>query len=783
MFADRIVKLHSALGSDTLLFHALRGCESLSRPFEFQLDVLCESPLLDLRQLLGQSVSLEITTASFAPRYLDGQVSAFKLLGKANRTDRYYLYRATLRPWLWFLTHTVDSKIFQEKTVPEVLQEVFGDYRFPWELRLTQDYPRQEYCVQYQESDFTFLSRLMEREGLYYWFEHKKGEHTLVIADDVSKHTHSAILPGLPFQSPDRVTQSELDHVYAWQPLEQVSPGRYATADYDYRKPAASLDAQRSNPAEHTLGDLEVYEWLGGYSEPEQGEHYSRLRLESLQAVRSQVQAKTNSRALAPGFLLDLRNHPRPAENREYLVTQAEYDFLDNGHASDQALASHYRIDFVAAPSDQPYRPARVTALPRTHGPQTAKVVGRRGEELWTDQYGRIKVQFLWDRYGQENENSSCWLRVSSPWAGGGFGGIQLPRVNDEVIVDFIAGDPDRPIVVGRVYNASNMPPWSLPDNATQSGFLSRSKDGDPNNANAFMFEDKAGQERIWLHAERNMDTEIEGDETHFVDGNRTTIIALNDMLTVKGTRTSTVDLLETETFNSGVEREVTGPVQETITGEQTLTHTGDVTQTVTGDVTEELTGNLTQTITGEVNYTATGLFTDKVEGERHSTQTGNYFRTIDGDVERNTQGDVTAFTKGNVSDSTEGNLTHLLTGTVTSTLQGQVTVTADTGIVINTPSWKVNVTSAESWWTPHVAKVTGMRESVVIGSVDAWGVRAQGYVVNFQAAIVKMDYAAIKNDKAHMYIKKSGAFIGATAVTAYRSAARLASAGIHLFF
>lgn len=782
MLTERLVQVHSHLGPEVLLFQALQGREGLSQPFELQVDVVCNTPLLDLRSLLGESLSLEIRTPLAVPRFLDGRISAFRLLGKTGRSDRFYTYRATLRPWLWFLSQNMDSRIFQEKTVPEVLQDVLGRYPFAWESRLTEDYPRQTYCVQYQESDFQFVSRLMEREGIYYWFEHRNGAHTLVMADDAGQHAAAPWLTELPFVSPDRVAHPDVEHIHAWHPYEQVTPGRYATADYDYCKPGASLDATRSNPAEHALGDLEVYEWAGGYTEPHHGEHYSRLRLEALQAVRSQAQAQTNARGVAPGYVLSVRNHPRLEDNRDYLVTQVDYDFLDVSHTGESGMASHYFIDFRVMPSSQPYRPLRLTPVPRTYGPQTAKVVGKSGEQLWTDQYGRIKVQFLWDRYGQANENSSCWLRVSSPWAGGGFGGIQLPRVGDEVIVDFLGGDPDRPIAVGRVYNASNMPPWNLPDNATQSGFLSRSKDGDPSNANAFMFEDRAGQERIWLHAERNLDTEVEGDETHTVDGNRTTVITGHDTLSVMATRTTTVQDLETETFNSGVVRTVIGDLVETIEGEQTRTHTGDVTRTVTGNVTDTLTGDLSRTITGDVTHTVTGEVTDAITGTRNSTQTGDYTRTITGAVDYTVTGDVKETVTGNVDLTTTGNVTDTLTGNLTKSISGPVDITASTGVNITTPSWKVNVTSLERFWVPHTERVTGFRLNGTGASLDAWGMRAQAYGLNYQWAYYKIDKATFKNDEVMLDIKKKGLALKKIGMETHKSMMSLRKAILHLF-
>ncbi len=745
---NRTVTVQTALPPGVLEFRAMSGTEALSSLFEFDVEMQAESYALDLRQMLGQPLTLEIALPMLGTRHLNGQVTRCTLVGRAGPTARHYIYRATVRPWLWYLTQTTDSKIFQNKSVPEVLREVLGEYGFPFEDQLTGSYRKWEYCVQYQESDFDFVSRLMEHEGIYYWFRHEEGKHTLMLSDSMARHEPLPAAPLLTYYGPDRVALPGQEYVSAWEPAEQITPGRFATLDYDFKKPAASLDALRSNPGGHQHGDLEVYEWMGGYTEPEQGEQYSRIRLEALQVRQSTVDGMSNVKALAPGYLFTLRNHPRHAENREYLLHKVSYHLKENGYASDDGLESLFELGFSVVPSSTSFRAPRLTAIPRTHGPQTATVVGKQGEQLWTDNYGRVKVQFHWDRYGQKNESSSCWVRVSSPWAGGGFGGIQMPRVGDEVIVDFIGGQPDRPIIIGRVYNASNMPPWELPGNATQSGFLSRSKDGTPGTANALMFEDKAGQEVILLHAERNLDTEVEANETHTVDCNRTTLIGGNDSLTVIGERSSTVHQLESEVFLAGANRNVTGAVNETVEGDETRSVTGNVVETITGDVQETITGNLTQSTTGDVTRTITGDVVDETTGNVDETITGDLTQTTTGAVQRTIDGDVTDSITGAVSHSVTGDTTSTLDGTLTKTVTGPVELFADAGVTVTTPSWTVVNTGPTSFWQASFMKGTPARLSVVGVSADAWGVRAQVYGVNFQAAVVKLDFSAIKDKK-----------------------------------
>ncbi|WP_459618836.1 type VI secretion system Vgr family protein [Bordetella sp. 2513F-2] len=744
MVLDRVVHAHTPLPPEMLRFARMHGREGLSMLYEFEVDLLSPTPALELRALLGKPVTLEIETGG-APRYLGGHAVRCVLVGREGDTSRLYRYRVTLRPWLWYLTQTSDSKIFQQLSVVDVIRQVLADYPFPVDYRLTGSYRQWEYCVQYQETDFDFVSRLMEHEGIYYWFRHDADGHTLVLSDDVAQHDPCPEAERLPYYGPDRVTVPQDEHVYSWQVAEQITPDGFATVDYDFRKPAASLDAQARNPGAYPHGELEMYEWLGGYTEPEHGEQYSRLRLEALQAQRESVLGACNARGFAPGYLFTLRNHPRASENREYLISEVRYHIAESGYASG-AEDAVFEADFRVLPSNVPFRPQRVTPVPRTHGPQTARVVGQPGEEIWTDKYGRVKVQFHWDRYGQRNENSSCWVRVSSPWAGGGFGGIQLPRVGDEVIVDFIGGHPDRPIIIGRVYNGGNMPPWELPGNATQSGFLSRSKDGNPNTANALMFEDKSGCEHILLHAERDLTTEVEANELHMVDGNRVTTIAGSDTLTVGGTRTTTVAGHETETFNSGSTRTVNGDVSETINGNETRTFNGNVTETINGNETRTITGTMTESITGLVTETRDAGETRTVTGAVSETLDGTFTQNITGIQTLTHDANVDHTITGNHTFTVDGNREYKTTGTLNQTVDGAVTLKAPS-VLVDTPSWTVTSGSQQAFWTPAFTRGTGARATVVGAAADLWGVRQQVYAgVNSQFSTVKLDLAAIKN-------------------------------------
>jgi type VI secretion system secreted protein VgrG len=604
----RVVTAHTPLGEEQLKFRSMRGTEGLSQLFEFEVDLLSADAALDLKSVLGKPLTLEIQTAvAGAPRFLNGQVVRFSMVGREGGTSRHTIYRATVRPWLWYLTRSSDNKIFQNKSVVEILEEVFGDYGFAFEKKLGGSYRQWEYCVQYNESDFAFASRLMELEGIYYWFKHEKGQHTLVLADDAGAHEPMPGYETIDYFAADRDIGEDMEVIRDWQPSEEVRPGSYTVDDFNFTTPKGDLVNVRSQPRSHDNADHDIYEWLGDYPAAGDGEHYARVRLEEVQALAQRSNGQATVRGMAPGYKFTMRNSPRADDNQEYLAVAVSYALREGGYASG-AASGEYNFDFVVQPTSLPFRAPRQTPVPRTSGPQTATVVGPEGEEIWTDQYGRVKVQFHWDRYGQKNENSSRFVRVSQIWAGERFGGVFTPRIGQEVVVDFIGGRVDRPVIVGRVYNADQMPPFALPGEATKSGIVTRSsKGGSSANANAFVFEDKMGAEQILLHAERKLDVEVEGDETHTTDKTRTTLIKGHESATYESGEERHITGGAVETIDGGEERTVTGGATETVTGGETRTITGGATETITGGETRMVTGGLTETVNGGVMLTVNG--------------------------------------------------------------------------------------------------------------------------------------------------------------------------------
>ncbi|KVK95640.1 type VI secretion system tip protein TssI/VgrG [Burkholderia cepacia] len=593
---NRVFTLDSPHGDD-LKFHTLDGSDELGRLFEFRIEALADSHSLSLKDMLGKPVTVRIEQQDLSTRYLNGIVARASLAGR--RAERYYGYELIVRPWLWLATRRSDCRIFQNKTVPEIVQEVLSTYGFPIESHLAETYVPRDYCVQYNETDAAFVSRLMEFEGIYFWFRHAEDTHTLMLGDAMSSHT---VLPGygtIPYIARDRTAIADEEHIDGWLPAQAVSVGKHQTTDYDYTKPRADLSSQKVDPRGHDHDSFASFEWPGGYRDDAPGAHYSRVRLEEQQAEHERASADTDVRGVAPGYLFTLAHCPRADQNREYLIVRCQYRFQENAYASDQgAEAVVHQTMMLVQPSSLPYRSPRDTPRPRTNGPQTATVVGPPGEEIWTDQYGRVKLQFRWDRYGQSNQDSSCWVRVSSPWAGGGFGGVQIPRVGDEVVVDFLNGDPDEPIVTGRVYNGEKMPPWGLPGSATQSGLLSRSSPGGTTeHANAFRFEDKKGAEQLWMHAERNFDAETELDHSLSVGNNHTHTVGNDETMQVKNNRQRSVG--QNETVNIGQNRVAQIGANEThgVTGNRTRTVGQNESVTIAANRDATIGGTHTETV------------------------------------------------------------------------------------------------------------------------------------------------------------------------------------------
>jgi type VI secretion system secreted protein VgrG len=549
--ANRLIAITTPLGEDGLLLQSLSGREGMSQLFSYELELLSEDPGIPFAQIVGQRATVAIRLGDGSERCINGFINRFSQSGS---DDRFTYYQAELVPWLWLLTRTADCRIFQNMTVPDIIEKIFKDLGFTdFKNMLQGSFEPREYCVQYRETDFNFVSRLMEQYGIFYFFEHEENKHTLVLANSPSAHPPC---PGQEYARLDYNENAMLDEdlISSWHKEQELRPGKYALTDYNFETPSTSL-AVNVNTTISVNGNskYEIYDYPGEYLKKAQGNDLVKLRMEEEEAMHTVLTGTSTCRAFLSGYRFDLEGHSSDAMNATYLLTEVQHAAsVGDGYDTSTAAGgeAHYTNSFTCMPYDVPYRPQRLTPKPIVQGPQTATVVGKAGEEIWTDKFGRVKVQFHWDREGRRDENSSCWIRVSHPWAGKGWGAVSIPRMGQEVIVDFLEGDPDQPIITGRVYNAEQMPPYGLPANQTQSGVKSRSsKEGTPDNFNEIRFEDKKGEEQLFIHAEKNQDIEVENDETHWVGRDRRKTIDQDETTEVKRDRTETVGRNESITI------------------------------------------------------------------------------------------------------------------------------------------------------------------------------------------------------------------------------------------
>ncbi|EFB2842062.1 type VI secretion system Vgr family protein, partial [Escherichia ruysiae] len=549
--AHNVTVSGSAVPAQILLFAGMNGSEGLGNLFSYTVQLKTPDTLnlgyvspaanLPLKPMVGKDMCVNIELDGGGKRHISGLVTAARVVGHEGRSVTYEL---RIEPWLKLLTHTSDYKAFQNKTVVEILDEVLAEYSFPVEKRLVENYPPRAWQVQYGETDFDFIQRLMQEWGIYWWFEHSENSHTLVLADAINGHKTCPDSPLVEWHQEGLKLDKEFIHTITAS--ERLRTGKWVLDDFDFMKPRSLLKSTVANPRDTGHAEYEHYEWPGDYFTMGEGEMLTRIRMEAQRSPGSRVGGAGNIRTLMTGYTFTLMNHPTAEVNQEYLLVQTTLFLRDNAQYSGQDQHFTYVTTFELHPTSEVYRPQRTLSKPHTKGPQSAIVTGPAGQEIWTDKYGRVKVQFGWDRYGNNDENSSCWVRVSYPWAGKGFGMIQIPRIGQEVLVDFKNGDPDLPIIVGRTYNQDTMPPWGLPGAATQSGFYSHTIGGGPTNANALRFEDKPGGEEVWLHAEKDQRIEVNNNESHWVGNNRLKVIDKTETAIIGEKRSLTVQTDDT---------------------------------------------------------------------------------------------------------------------------------------------------------------------------------------------------------------------------------------------
>jgi type VI secretion system secreted protein VgrG len=528
----------------TLKFDGLTGQEELGRPFLYTVELSSGTVRGNVSTLVGAVASVSMSqSAQGAPtRYLNGIVTRVVSTGL---TGGAYHYRVELRPWIWLLTRLTDCAIFQSKSAFQIISELFranGFSDFEDNRRSGSGDTTLDYCVQYRETSFDFVTRLMETYGIYYFFRHTADQHMLVLADDPNSHT--SLTDSLPFVFDQTEVRSVSDHCWQWRADLALHSGTVTLRDYNFTTPSADLTVKTVQPGKHPYGTFEVYEYPGPYDEAPNGHKLTDVRMQAIGMNRAVYEGASNARSLRAGVKFTLENHPDKALNQEYLVTRSAISIglAEGASTSSGETMDTFRVEMLALPGDVPFRLPRLTRQPMIRGPQTAMVVGRSGDEITTDTYGRVKVKFHWDRSEAQDETASCWIRVAQVWAGTGWGSMVIPRVGQEVVVEFLEGNPDRPLVTGVVYNAKTTVPYPLPDNKTRSTIKSASSPGG-NGANELRFEDSAGNEEVFVHAQKDYNKVVLNSETVKIHQDTTmTVEAGNRSVTVsQGNDTHTV--------------------------------------------------------------------------------------------------------------------------------------------------------------------------------------------------------------------------------------------------
>lgn len=592
---NRLLSISSPLPKDELLLTSVTGTEAISQLFDFQIEVLSKNHGLTPDQLIGKPVTVTIqndqqtTFNGYVSRFVYGEVKA----------DNLRIYRLTMVPWLWFLSKTSGHRIFQNKTTKEIVSQVFEDLGFKdFDFKAQGNPAKREYCLQYNESDFEFVSRLLEEDGIAYYFEQKKASHVMCIVD-----AQNAYQP---------CKETDLTYSRGNQPNTQISrwrhryefrKGKWSLNDYDFVEPTKSqLKTTASTSKFANAKNYEHYEYTTYYDFPGINE-LTKKRIEAEETPLDTIAGASDCSSFYAGGKFSVKKHAVKEETGDYILISVRHKAFDDSYLAGNEDKSDYRNKFVCIPEKVHFRPPLLRKKPYMHGPQSATVVGPAGEEIYIDEYGRIKVQFHWDREGERNENSSCFIRVMQPWAGSGWGTSFIPRIGMEVVVDFFEGDPDRPIVSGSVYNGDNKPPF---ESKTQSGIRTRSsKGGASANFNELRFEDSKGAEQIFIHAEKNMDTEIENDETLTIANDRTKTISHDENSSIENDRNKSVGSNQTENIGQDKTIEVGANHAESIGKNKSIDVNENHTETIGKNMSITVTDDLSETVGKEINVDA----------------------------------------------------------------------------------------------------------------------------------------------------------------------------------
>lgn len=577
---QRLISISTPLAKDELLLTSLEGTEYISDLFEFQIEVLSSNHKIKPEQLIGKTVT--VTIQNDQKRTFNGYISRFTY-GEV-KADNLRTYRLTMVPWLWFLSKTNNHRIFQEKNTKDIVSQIFKDLGFnDFDYKATGNATPREYCVQHNESDLNFVSRLLEEDGIAYYFEQKGEKHVMHIVDAANAYQETAETDLTYSKGNQPNTQ-----ITRWEHQYEFRKGKWSLNDYDFVNPPKSqlqTTASTSNFAK--AKNYEHYEYTP-YHDFAGIKDLSKKRIEVEETPMNIIEASSDCSSFYAGGKFKLSKHAIAEEKGDYIITAIRHRVYDNSYLAGNESQSEYSNEFACIPDNVHFRPPMVHIKPVMQGPQSALVVGAKGEEIYVDKDGRIKVQFHWDREGKKDEKSTCYIRVMQPWAGAGWGTSFIPRIGMEVVVNFFDGDPDRPVITGSVYNGDNKPPFS---SKTQSGIKTRSsKGGTANNANELRFDDIKGSEQVFIHAEKNMDTEVENDETLTIDNDRTKTVKHDENSFIKNDRNKTVDKNQTEKIGKDKTITVGDNHTETIGKNMTIRVDVDLKESVKGQYLETVT-------------------------------------------------------------------------------------------------------------------------------------------------------------------------------------------------
>ncbi len=685
---NRLIGIDTPLGADVLLLQGFTGREGISRLFSFHLDLLSEKNDINFKDIIGQQVPIKVLLSDGSTeRYFNGFVSRFAQSGAGSQLTNYQM---EVVPWLWFLTRIADCRIFQNMTIPDIIQKVFQSRGFSdFRKALTGSYDPLEYCVQYRESDFNFVSRLMEHYGIFYYFEHENGKHTMVLADSSSAHQPCPNQESANYNLTSGDVDSE-DVVTGWQIEQELRTGKYSLTDYNFETPQASLMANEPTVVE--VGGntkFEIYDYPGIHLTSSAGSAVAKIRMQEEEAGHVVVSGSSVCRAFTSGYKFDLKEHYRDDMNESYILVEVQHVATVGSYSQDATTTpASYSNEFTCIPASVPFRPTRLTPKPFVQGPQTAVVVGKSGEEIWVDKYGRIKVQFYWDRQGKEDENSSCWIRVSQPWGGKGWGAMWIPRMGQEVVVSFVEGDPDRPLITGRVYNADQTVPYTLPDHQTVSTFMSKSsKGGGSANYNEIRFEDKKGSEQIFINAERDKDERVEVDSREFVGANRFLNVGSNQSENIGADKHLTIAANHVESIGKNMSLTVGTDLMETIGNDQHLNVGKNLQENIGTDQHVNIGANLIENIGTDLHLNIGAKRVENVGSDLALTIGGNRAEAVASNLDLNVGSNRTEAIGSNQSLSVGSNCdesigsNYALTAGQNITIQGGMNVVIQAGM------------------------------------------------------------------------------------------------------